>query len=336
MFKHAANSPASLTATAIMTAHVICTTTDASVQSAAQLLRDHHVGALPVLDSAGKPVGMVSDGDLLGRRVEQDRGEWWLEMLARGAPPADLSGAIHDRPVHAVMTTPLITVGPHTPVTEIARSLLAHRIKRLPVVESDRLVGIVSRTDLLDLVERLPTAEADQAGGLFGAFGRHRASLAERLAASAATKRPEVETKTLSATGFRDLVEAYKHEKLDAAAKARHAAELERQRQVKTILEQRVSGEFWQQLLDHAELAAKHGEKELLLLRFPADVCSDGGRKINIVEEGWTDTLRGEAAEIYARWANELKPKGFGLDARVLSFENGVIGDFGLFLTWNS
>jgi len=54
------------------------------------------------------------------------------------------------------------------------------------------------------------------------------------------------------------------------------------------------------------------------------------------VEEGWDKTLRGEAAEIYTRWDHDLKPKGFGLAVPVLSFANGMVGDFGLVLTWES
>ena len=72
-----------------------------------------------------------------------------------------------------------------------------------------------------------------------------------------------------------------------------------------------------------------------MLLSFPADLCSDGGRKIDVAEEGWEGTLRGEAAEIYSRWRIELKPQGFGLSARIVSYqEDGIIGDIGLFLTW--
>lgn len=72
-----------------------------------------------------------------------------------------------------------------------------------------------------------------------------------------------------------------------------------------------------------------------MLLRFPSDLCSDGGRKIDVAEEGWEVTLRGEAAELYNRWRRELKPQGFGLSARIVSFEDqGIIGDLGLFLTW--
>jgi hypothetical protein len=55
---------------------------------------------------------------------------------------------------------------------------------------------------------------------------------------------------------------------------------------------------------------------------------------IDVAEPGWETTLRGEPAELLARWRSELKPKGFGLSARIVSYVDGVLGDVGLFLTW--
>jgi hypothetical protein len=71
-----------------------------------------------------------------------------------------------------------------------------------------------------------------------------------------------------------------------------------------------------------------------MLLRFPSQLCSDGGRAINVTEPDWPATLRGEAAEIYLRWERHLKPHGFHLTARVLEFPGGMPGDIGLFLSW--
>lgn len=94
---------------------------------------------------------------------------------------------------------------------------------------------------------------------------------------------------------------------------------------------------MWRELLEHAELAARGGEQELMLLRFPSDLCIDGGRKIDVVEKGWEETLRGEAAEIYDRWRKQLKPQGFGLATRIVSYDDqGAIGDIGLYLTWGN
>ena len=71
-----------------------------------------------------------------------------------------------------------------------------------------------------------------------------------------------------------------------------------------------------------------------MLLRFPSQLSSDGGRAINVMEPRWPGTLRGEAAEIYLRWERDLKPHGFHLTARVLDFPGGIPGDIGLFLVW--
>ena len=65
-------------------------------------------------------------------------------------------------------------------------------------------------------------------------------------------------------------------------------------------------------MLNRAKLAASSGEQEFIMLRFPSDLCNDGGRKIDVAEEGWEGTLRGAAAELYGRWQN-------GSQARVLA-----------------
>ena len=140
---------------------------------------------------------------------------------------------------------------------------------------------------------------------------------------------------TLSAEAFRDAVRAHKAETVEQKQALTQEAQLERRRQIKLLLEQHLRDESWRELLAHAELAALNGEQEMMLLRFPSDLCSDGGRKIDVAEDGWEETLRGEPAELYSRWRTELRPLGFGLSARIVSFEDkGIIGDLGLYLTW--
>ena len=98
------------------------------------------VNGMPVVDAAGIPVGMVSDGDLVGRRA--DRRDWWLEMLATRSPPgAGFPLPDLDRAVHEVMTSPVITIAHTASIKDIAEALQAHRVKRLPVLEKGRLVG---------------------------------------------------------------------------------------------------------------------------------------------------------------------------------------------------
>ena len=295
-----------------------------------------------MLDAGERPVGMVSDGDLLGRRGE-DRRASWLEMLSAQSATGFPKNAL-ERPVSEVMSAPVITVSPKASVREIAEAFQAHRIKRLPVLDGETLVGVVSRADLLCLVESLPAAppvRPGDGGGLLGFLesmigGASLRGGLERPPETAQGRETEKDTgpSDLSAKAFRDAVRACKAELLDHTQAFKREAQLERQRQTKALLEQHVSDAQWSQMLDRAKLAARSGEQEFMMLRFPSDLCSDGGRKIDVAEEGWEGTLRGEAAELYSRWRTELKPRGFGLSARIVSYEDGIIGDIALYLAW--
>ena len=283
---------------------------------------------------------MVSDGDLLGRR-EEGRRSPWLEMLAkRSAPPKTAL----ERPVGEVMSAPLITISLKASVRDIAETFQAHRIKRLPVLDGEGLVGVVSRADLFCLVESLPAAppvRPEDGAGLLGFLesligGASLRGALERPTAPAQAPKGEKDTapSALSAKAFRDAVRACKAESQDDRQALKREAQLECQRQIKELLGQHVSDSQWSEMLDRAKLAASTGEQEFMMLRFPSDLCSDGGRMIDVAEEGWEGTLRGLAAELYSRWRTELKPQGFGLSARIVSYEDGIIGDIGLFLTW--
>ena len=311
------------------------------VSSVARLMLEAGISGVPVLDAAGVPVGMVSDGDLMGRRGDRRR-EWWLEMLAQaGSPDAGFSQANLDRPVHEVMTSPLITVAHTAPVPVIAGALQAHRVKRLPVVNEGRLIGVVSRADLLRVVESAPSARSpgeNEGGGLLGFLESliGGVSLRGEPERRAPTSREEKRAHSVpSAAAFRAAVRAQKAEAIVQEEAQTREAQLERRRQIKALLDYHVGEELWRALLHHAELAATTGEQELMLLRFPSDLCSDGGRKIGVAEVGWEETLRGEAAELHSRWRTELKPQGFGLSARIVSYDDkGIIGDLALYLTW--
>ena len=111
------------------------------------------------------------------------------------------------------------------------------------------------------------------------------------------------------------------------------AAEL-RRRDLRRLIDTHISDKGWNGLIHAAREAAERGDTEFLLLRFPSQLCSDGGRAINAPDPDWPRTLRGEAAEMYLRWERELRPRGFHLAARVVEFPDGVPGDIGLFLVW--
>ena len=103
---------------------------------------------------------------------------------------------------------------------------------------------------------------------------------------------------------------------------------------MKELIDHHLTDDHWRGVLHQARIAAEHGEREILVLQFPHELCSDGGRAINVAEPDWPATLRGEAAEAYLRFDRDLKPRGFHLIAKVMSFPDGYIGDIGLFLHW--
>ena len=80
--------------------------------------------------------------------------------------------------------------------------------------------------------------------------------------------------------------------------------------------------------------AAERGEREVMVLRFQSEFCTDGGRAINNFEAGWHETMTGFAARAYAFWQKELEPQGYKLRAQIMDFPGGVPGDVGIFLKW--
>jgi CBS domain-containing protein len=138
----------------VMTRPPITAGPDMSAREVSRLLLKHRISAVPVVDSSGALLGIVSEGDLVrrGEVVRDDRQSWWLQMLAEGeslAPELLAYARSGDRPVRDLMTREVVTVEEATPLPEIARLLEAHRIKRVPVLRQGKLVGIVSRADLV-------------------------------------------------------------------------------------------------------------------------------------------------------------------------------------------
>jgi hypothetical protein len=140
----------------------------------------------------------------------------------------------------------------------------------------------------------------------------------------------------LEAADFRRIVAGFEQQERQKQLEHTRAAAERLRFKVTELRAQHVSDEQWHGLLRKARDAAEHGRKEFPLLRFPSQLCSDGGRCINVPDPGWPATLRGESAEIYMRWQRDLKPHGFGLAAQILEFPDGVPGDAGLFLVWGT
>jgi CBS domain-containing protein len=153
----------------IMTRSVISVTPDTTIVEAANIMLQRHVSGLPVVDETGKLVGVVSEGDFLRRSeigTQRKRGRWLKFILGPGKSAGDFIHE-HGRKVSDVMTTSPVTITEDAALAEIADIMEQNNIKRLPVVRSDKIVGIVSRANLLQAVTSLarevpdPTADDD-------------------------------------------------------------------------------------------------------------------------------------------------------------------------------
>jgi CBS domain-containing protein len=327
----------------VMTSEVVAARADTPTRDVAQLLLDNHISAVPVIDEDGAPIGMVSEGDLVGRdeRERQERRDWWLALLAENGSLSPEFLATLRRPVSTageIMSSPVVTVDEDTDTVEIARLLQTYRIKRVPVVRDAHLVGIVSRANLLRALvdEDADRGAKPKAGLLAGALAgldRHFEHRHDGGTPRAPAAVPPDDT-GFTVADFRRLVADHEAQEVQHREEMRRSAAEQRRRKVTELTDRHMYDEGWRHLMHEARVAAEHGEKECMLLHFPSQLCGDRGRAINMAEPGWPATLRGEAAELYLRWERDLKPQGFHLVARVLEFPGGMPGDIGLFLVW--
>ncbi|MBR0900675.1 CBS domain-containing protein [Bradyrhizobium tropiciagri] len=151
----------------VMTRNVITVGTDTSILEAATLMMDHHISGLPVVDGAGKLLGVVSESDFL-RRSEigtQRRRPRWLQFLVGPGLAADEFLHERGRRVGAIMSGDPVTVTEETPLQELVDVMEKKRIKRVPVTRNGRLVGMVTRSDLLravaEIAHEIPDPTAD-------------------------------------------------------------------------------------------------------------------------------------------------------------------------------
>jgi CBS domain-containing protein len=323
----------------LMTSDVAAVNADTPIRDIARLLLERRVSGVPVLDAAGAPIGMVTEGDLIGSDASdrQARRDWWLDLLSEGEPLSSefLSGLgpLRERTAGEVMSKPVLTISEDTDAAEIARLLRAYRIKRVPVVRNGRVVGIVSREDLLRCVaEQAPRPVAKIKSWLLPAG--FSALLEHPHDQGAAPKPDPPDDDPVDVADFRRLVTDFEEKEVQHRAEARRGVAEQHRRAVAELIGRHISDENWRKLFHDARLAAERGETEFMLLRFPSELCSDGGRAINAPEPDWPASLRGEAAEVYLRWEQDLKPHGFHLAARVVDFPGGMPGDIGLFLNW--
>ena len=134
----------------VMTREVVSVAPGASVAEAARLMLDRRISGVPVLDGAGRLVGILTEGDLM-RRAElvTERRPWWLALAASPEAKAAAYAKAHGLTVANVMTREVVTVDEEEPLDRIAMLFEERGIKRAPVVRDGNVVGIVSRANLL-------------------------------------------------------------------------------------------------------------------------------------------------------------------------------------------
>jgi CBS domain-containing protein len=154
----------SMNASDVMTTAVIAVKPDATVQEVAQLLLTNGVSGVPVVDHSGKLLGILSEGDLLRRSHE---GAWpkawgppprrgWAKLLMDGAVSETEYVTQPDRKVADIMTREVIRAEPETSLSDIAAVMVHHRIKRVPIVRNGKVVGIVSRQNIVQALAEFP------------------------------------------------------------------------------------------------------------------------------------------------------------------------------------
>ena len=147
----------------VMTVKVVTVLEDTPVEEIARTLLRQRISAVPVIDLEDQIVGIVSEGDLVGRpSAGEDRDDsWWLSGILEPEERARKYAKARGLLAKDVMTTPVITATEDDSVRALAATLEKSRVKRVPIVRNGRLVGIVSRANLLHGLAAFPEPTAE-------------------------------------------------------------------------------------------------------------------------------------------------------------------------------
>jgi len=142
----------------VMTKQVVTVEPGTPVEAIARLMVEHRISGVPVVEPSGRLVGMVTDGDLYRRaELSTDQHRFnWLELFWSGRADAKDYVMTHGRTARDVMTPNVYAVAPDTSLQQVANLLSDRHVRRVPVVADDRLVGIVSRANLVQAFATLP------------------------------------------------------------------------------------------------------------------------------------------------------------------------------------
>jgi CBS domain-containing protein len=146
----------------IMTRDVITVRPDTLVRDIAALMVEKHISGVPVLTDNGKLIGMVSQSDLLHRAevATERKHKWWFRIFADSGTLAREYAKAHGLKAHDIMSRYVISVRDDAELRDVADILDQRRVKRVPVVREDRLVGIITRGDLVRALSQVQVSKA--------------------------------------------------------------------------------------------------------------------------------------------------------------------------------
>jgi hypothetical protein len=143
-------------------------------------------------------------------------------------------------------------------------------------------------------------------------------------------------TNMFSAQELRKKIAIAQGEKASEAFKAKQAEEAEKEALLDKM--RRPSGLSDDEIVERASAivnrAVENGLTAVQVYRFPHTLCTDGGRAINQVEEGWEETLTGVPKEIYEFWKRQLRARGYHIRYEIIDYPGGMPGDVGIILSW--
>lgn len=135
----------------IMMKEIMTVSPDTPVRDVAQLMVDRGVPSVPVVDAAGKVLGMVSEGDLLRKKIAPQRPQV-VDVLGGYQGMEEYREAFRKMGANTsgeIMTSPVVTVEADDEAAKVGETVLNHHIKQVPVLENGKLVGVISRSNLL-------------------------------------------------------------------------------------------------------------------------------------------------------------------------------------------
>jgi len=150
----------------VMVRNVVSVKPDDTVGDVVDLLLEHDISAVPVTDDENRVVGILSEADLIHRQeIDTEKPHrWWIEAVLPASKLANEFTKAHGQRVDEIMSPAVVTAAEDTPLGEIATLLERHRIKRVPIVRDGKLVGIVSRSNLIQaLASATPHADGPTA-----------------------------------------------------------------------------------------------------------------------------------------------------------------------------